>query len=141
MKANKIKFEHNGKEHILWSWKGDYWNLQSGAETGVYVYDRSIKNISQYNAIDVNMPMTLSLYYIRDDGEIDSIFNWVPDEYQWWITGFNANYNKKNPDNMKSICSVDFSYNPDMYKSIRIISYDRDKLIFDDKNCTVWIIF
>ena len=42
---------------------------------------------------------------------------------------------------MKSICSVDFSYNPDMYKSIRIISYDRDKLIFDDKNCTVWIIF
>lgn len=141
MKANKIKFEHNGKEHILWSWKGDYWNLQSGAETGVYVYDRSIKNISQYNAIDVNVPMTLSLYYIRDDGEIDSIFNWVPDEYQWWITGFNANYNKKNPDNMKSICSVDFSYNPDMYKSIRIISYDRDKLIFDDKNCTVWIIF
>ena len=96
MKANKIKFEHNGKEHILWSWKGDYWNLQSGAETGVYVYDRSIKNISQYNAIDVNMPMTLSLYYIRDDGEIDSI---------------------------------------------RIISQDRDKLIFDDKNCTVWIIF
>lgn len=28
--------------YSLWTWKGDYWNLQSGAEVGLYVYNNEV---------------------------------------------------------------------------------------------------
>lgn len=142
MRRNKIRFTHNEREFILWSWKGDYWNLQSGAETGLYVYNRTVNGIEHYDAVKYNLPMTLSLYNM-DNENVQNIFFWVPDEPQWWVTGFNPYYTEADPDKMVMICSVDFSDRPDVYDSLQNTDKNRQKaeLIFDNDYNIIWIIF
>ena len=37
MRNEKFQFKPNGeKEHIVWTWRGDYYNLGTGAEIGIY---------------------------------------------------------------------------------------------------------
>jgi len=62
MAEDKFYFTGDQKSYVLWVWKGDYWNLQSGAEMGLYVYDKTIANTPHYNSVDFELPMTLSLY-------------------------------------------------------------------------------
>ena len=142
MRKNRIAFMHNGKEYILWSWKGDYWNLQSGAENGLYVYNRTVNGIPHYDAVDYELPMTLSLYNMHDN-HMENVFFWAPDEPQWWATGFNPHCTKPEPDDMVMICSVDFSDKPEMYDSVKKAKDQKQnaELIFDDNRYTVWIIF
>lgn len=37
MNYGRVDFHVNDTNYTLWAWKGDYWNLQSGAEIGLYV--------------------------------------------------------------------------------------------------------
>jgi hypothetical protein len=55
----RIKFDFTyDREYVLWGWKGDYWNLQSGAELGLYVYDTEYSGTAHYDAVDFELPMS-----------------------------------------------------------------------------------
>lgn len=147
MQRNKITFVYNGNKYILWSWKGDYWNLESGAETGLYVYDRTVNGNDQYDVVDFELPMTLSLFNSYGD-RVENVFSWVPNQKQWWITGFNPNYTEPNPEIMTIINSVDFSENEGMYYALREsymntnpVETNFSEMIFDDEYKTVWIVW
>lgn len=90
MKYLFINFSTDSKRYMLWMWKGDYWNMHSGAEIGLYTYSDDYSGISQYDAIDFKVPMTLSLYNYYKKDDIDNIFSWSPRKEQWWITGFSG---------------------------------------------------
>ncbi len=144
MDKDKLLFSCNGSDYALWLWKGDYWNLQSGAEMGLYVYNRTVNDVKHYNVVDFNLPMTLSLYNSYN-GYVENVFSWAPNENQWWITGFNPEYSDPNPNVMVTIGSIDFTGHEDMYESLKsrfalLKSMDRS-LIFDDEYNTVWIVW
>ena len=39
MNVLPISFDTEDGAYALWVWKGDYWNLNSGGEIGLYEYD------------------------------------------------------------------------------------------------------
>lgn len=146
MNYGRVEFETERKTYALWTWKGDYWNLQSGAEVGLYVYDKKLNDNRYYDAVDFEIPMTLSLYNYNNKNNIETIFNWAPEKEQWWITGFNPELTEPNPEKMISVASIDLSTNKDLYYALK--GTDNSKfhndlqskhLIFDDKSCIVWI--
>lgn len=147
MLNEQFTFTSNGQKHVLWAWKGDYWNLQSGAEIGLYSYDRAVNNTNHYNVVDFTLPMTLNLYNYYSKSNIDNVFSWAPDENQWWITGFNTRFTEPNPDDMVVLGSIDFTGRESMYNDFRndIINGKKAELkdytIFDDDSNTVWIVW
>lgn len=63
-----------------------------GSEMGIYkkAIDVDIlgKDIEHWKVADFNLPMTLNLYE-NQNGSYTTLFNWYPENPQWWITGFN----------------------------------------------------
>ena len=53
MNNGRLKAKIDDKEYVLWMWKGDYWNLQSGAEIGLYKYKGKYSGTEQYDAIEI----------------------------------------------------------------------------------------
>lgn len=151
MHKGRFIFDYGSDTYAIWMWKGDYWNLQSGAEIGLYIYDRTVSDNKQYDAINFEIPMKLSLFnYYRDTtGRVDCLYNWEPTEEQWWITGFNPNYNDANPEYMVSIGRIDLTDNIPMYNAIKenikierlYKDIERNNFILDDENHTVWVCF
>lgn len=64
-------------------WKGDYLNLNSGAEIGIA--SGKMTHYAKVKAVDMNMSL-----YKYDTYSITNIVNWYPDDPQWWITGFSG---------------------------------------------------
>ena len=131
-------------------WKGDYWNLQSGAEIGLYEYNRKVTGNDQYDAIDFEIPMELSLFnYDNSTEKIECLFNWKPGVYQWWVTGFNPEFKEANPMKMTSIGKLKLEDNKDLYYAMKENSNKQEKyeditcsnMLFDDENSCVWICF
>ena len=60
-------------------WKGDYWNLQSGTEIGLYRYKGIYSGVKQYDVVDFEVPMKLYLYY-NEGGSYSNVFSWEPTE-------------------------------------------------------------
>ena len=85
--------------------------------------------------------MTLCLYNNLGDGKHENIFAWVPDEPQWWITGFNPEKTEPDYTKMVLVGSIDFSSKIDIYNNIKDTYYVREacEIMFDDKNHTIWI--
>ena len=87
--------------------------------------------------------MKLNLYN-KCNGNIDTIFKWEPFEKQWWITGFNPEYEPV-VENQVMIGTLDLSEHEDMYNKLKTSYYDDDKetndanLFFDDEDSLVWI--
>lgn len=148
----------DGKEYVLWAWKGDYWCLNSGAEIGLYVNDPKSDDISteetiHYSAVDFEVPMTLSLYNYEESDDniisIKNIFSWNPAVPQWWITGFNSRpeYANPDPEKLAVIGTVDFSQHKDLFFSLKdsvsdgLASKYKDYVILDEEDFTVWIIW
>ncbi|MCR5143631.1 MAG: hypothetical protein K6C68_14130 [Ruminococcus sp.] len=101
---------------------------------------------THYDYAGFTVPMTLSLYNYYSSNDIISIYNWAPNEPQWWITGFDAYEYLPDPNKMAYIASIDFSDNEDMYNSVektKAIQYygdlEKRHMIFDDDNMIVWI--
>lgn len=149
---NNLRFDFSdGKEdYALWMWKGDYWNLHSGAEVGLYVSPTEYSGTDHYDVIDFELPMKLSLYnYDSNDADkTDCLFRWAPEIKQWWVTGFNPKYKDPNPNVMVAVGSIDFTGYEDIYNGLKNAKNDydvdskksyEDYLIFDDYNYTVWI--
>lgn len=146
MDYGKVTFSYNGDKYALWMWKGDYWNLQSGAEVGLYTYDTIYSGIEQYNAVDFEVPMSLFLYNYHSKDEIENVFSWRPEKKQWWITGFNPKFKEPNPKEMVSIGTIDLSDDRSLYNAFRnnIKNFDRigeSNIVFDDESYKVWIIW
>ncbi len=140
MKMDRLPFEYGEDGYIIWMWNGDYWNLQGGAETGLYVYDRTVNGVDHYNVVDFNLPMTLSLYRRSENG-IEAVFCWAPGEPQWWITGFNPDYTEPDPEDMITVCSIDFTEKSEMWDSIEINLSKYDNIMLDEEHHTVWIVW
>jgi hypothetical protein len=115
MQQGKFPFDTNSDgvfDYILWAWKGDYINLGAGAELGIYkrwAYGNDIWTVDKSLA----MKMTLKLQY---NGS--TIIDWQPTAKQWWITGFNPNYQNKNASTPKATDTVAFT-NTTMYNAFK----------------------
>lgn len=148
MNYGRVDFNVDEDIYTLWTWKGDYWAFESGAEVGLYKYNKELSEKAgsfHYDAVDFEVPMTLSLYNY-DNGKYRNVFHWVPEDKQWWITGFNPFFNEPNPNIMVSVASVDLKEYPDFYDALKNTKnnkyhdqLNKEHLIFDDTEKTVWI--
>jgi Ca2+-binding RTX toxin-like protein len=152
------------QEYVLWAWRGDYLNLRSGAEIGLYIYSGATYTghngtaTKHYNVVDFELPMTLSLYNYNSQSDIENVFSWEPIQNQWWITGFNTSEEFATPDPKKMVVigSVDFAGHEDVYEALKYtVSPDNDApsekarkfLIFKNEADTstddyiVWIVW
>lgn len=145
MNNGRLKAKNDDNDYILWMWKGDYWNLQSGAEIGLYEYKGEYLETEQYDAIDYEVPMELYLYNYYDKGNIENVFSWKPIVNQWWITGFNVKYTEPDPKKMVTIGKVDLSEHKDLYysfsKSDEYKDIDKENLVFDSINKCIYVIW
>lgn len=147
MNYGRVDFNTGTFQYTLWAWKGDYWNLQSGAEVGLYRYAFDSDDNPHYEAINFEVPMTFSLYNYYSKDNIINVFNWAPSINQWWITGFDPTEYLPDPDKMMMISSIDLSDRVGMYDALKASDDDEDyhdylkseHLIFDDETQTVWI--
>ena len=135
-------------QYVLWTWKGDYWNMQSGAEMGLYFRndnDPAYSEPDHYTAIGFEVPMTLSLYNCYSKDNIENVFNWYPNTPQWWITGFNPSFTEPDSDIMQIIGTVNLCDRPAMYDGLKNYAQNEAKifesLIFDDKQQIVWVLW
>ena len=104
-------------------------------------------SVKRCNIIDFELPMTLGLYNHYDKDNIEYIFNWAPTEKQWWITGFNPEFDEPNSENMVLIGKINFAGYEEMYRGLQYAIENIDKykmyknrMIFD-KEYTVWVIW
>ena len=87
MLVEDIPYSYNNKEYVLWMWKGDYWNLGTGSEIGLY--QQSAESRTHYDAVDFLCFTQLSTYKYSDGQVYGSYYNWNPvHNKQWWITAF-----------------------------------------------------
>lgn len=144
MDYGKVTFQVGATEYALWAWKGDYWNLQSGAEVGLYIYNRQVSDTPQCDAVDFEVPMTLSLYNRQGNG-YETLFHWAPDVPQWWVTGFHPEYKEPVPGEMVSVASIDLSGHSELFdalcdsETVKYKNITDDHLILDKDAQTVWI--
>lgn len=154
MNYDRADFSANGKKYALWFWKGDYWNLQSGAEIGLYENPTMLSGTYHYDAVDFEVPMTLSLYNYYSKNNIEHVFSWLPTTEQWWITGFNVHFKEPNPNVMVSVGSVDLSSKTSIYEGLKATKKDilnkptnnkyrlfKNNLLLDDDTKTAWLIW
>lgn len=152
MKFEKFEFKSNNDKHVLWAWKGDYWNLRSGAEIGLYNNPTFVSGSEHWDTIDFELPMTLSLYNYYSPNNIENVFSWLPSEKQWWVTGFNPKFKNPDPEVMVSVGSIDFTGHEDLYNGIKETKinvenninnedYDiyKNNIIIDEDGHTVWV--
>jgi len=109
MRKEKFRFKIDNKEYIVWTWKGNYLNLGSGAEIGIYQNPHYIKNtgVVQWDSVSFRLPMTLNLYNYNSVSDIENVFTWAPVEKQWWITGFNPKAIYPNAGKMVSLGTME----------------------------------
>ncbi|OUM63570.1 hypothetical protein PIROE2DRAFT_9851 [Piromyces sp. E2] len=110
---NEGMFKYDGKNYILWAWKGDYINLGAGAELGIYKGGKNRKD--HWDAApDKAMPMTLTLTH-KTKGTIVNKWNnnGAP---TWWITAFNPKYRNLKSKDLTATFTVTFK-DTKMYKA------------------------
>ena len=145
-----IKFpfkDSDNKRYVIWAWRGSYLNLGSGAEIGVYTNPHTLPvvGIEQWDVVNFTLPMTLNLYNYYSKNDIENIFCWAPNAEQWWITGFNPEFDDPNVSKMVSLGSIDFVGHEDMFQSLKNeVENDatrKDLMIFDEDGHTIWFIW
>lgn len=114
------KVVDEGEEFIIWSWKGDYLGLGAGAETGIYQvmdgdkYDNEeyIWNGKEYSYIyaevnkDYSAKMELTL---KNKTTNEVLYEYKPEEFQWWITGFDTAVQNIKAEELEAVTKIDFS--------------------------------
>jgi len=102
MRNDKFEFKTNGQDYVLWCWKGDYLNLGAGSELGIYKRWQYCDEIWQ---VDKNLALTMTMRLTYNGS---TIIDYSPSVKQWWITGFNSNYDDKHRDSLKAYYTVRF---------------------------------
>ncbi len=131
---NKFEFTtKDGTDYVIWMWKGDYINLGSGAEVGIY--KESVIPGHWLTSNENAMPMSLKLQEI-DSGKV--LFDYHPSEDQWWINGFDPSNQNAYAKNLQLTVTIDFSSNPDIYAAFKE-TWDGSAWKFDDMQATyIW---
>ena len=115
-------------------WKGDYINLGSGAEVGIY--KESAIPGHWLTSTENAMPMSLKLQEI--DGR-KVLLDYHPSENQWWINGFDPSNPNAYAENLQLTVTIDFSNNPDIYAAFKE-TWDGSAWTFNDMQATyTWI--
>ncbi len=125
-------------------------NLGSGAEIGIYTNPHHLE--IPYTPIGMDhwevdkscaLSMKLYLYNYYSSTDIDNIFCWEPEEPQWWITGFNPDFDKPKVVDMTLIGVIDFEGDTEMYDALKenIEIQDKKYLIFDEDGQKVWFMW
>lgn len=83
-------------------------------------------------AKDISMPMSLRLRKI-DSNEI--LFDYSPEEFQWWINGFDPSHQYANADNLELQITIDFSMYKDLYDAFKE-TWDGSAWKFNDMQAT-----
>ena len=131
MDVNKTQITVDGKDYIIWAWKGDYINLGAGAETGIY--EEGIGNIHWFTSTESAQKMELTL----TDKSGNKIMEYMPDEKQWWINGFNPQYQDNQASDLISTTKIYFSDSEKdmaMWNALVKSEYGRGKWQFDMDN-------
>ena len=80
------------------------------------------------------MPMSLRLRKIDSD---EILFDYSPEEFQWWINGFDPSNQNAYAENLQLTVTIDFSSNPDIYRAFKeAMEANNEKWIFDDMQAT-----
>lgn len=124
-------FHSQGTEYTIWMWKGDYYNLGAGAETGIYRGDQYHKE----SASDTNLRMALSLY---DKNTGEKIFSYNPSDPQWWNNGFNPAYQDYKVDDLEVHVSIDFSEEPELWDGFYGKYEKKGSWCFDEANSVAY---
>ena len=112
MDSAKFEFTStsDGKNYMLWAWKGDYLNLGAGAELGIY-YDSIIPGHWGVDK-DLAMEMPLELEYTNPKtARKITLFTYKPGKPQWWITGFKPSVRIAHENDLTANYSVTFNNN------------------------------
>ena len=128
MESHRFPFSYNGLDYTIWTWKGDYINLGAGAELGIY------RGSKGHLTVDKSLAMWMGMI-VAYNGEY--IIEYYPNENQWWITGFNPEYQNVNAKDL--LVAVGFMFNDSgMYGAFRKEWYGDPRLIFhDDLNMVI----
>ena len=119
MKSKKFKFSYNGKQYVLWAWKGDYLNLGAGAEIGIYYGGEPHWRVDKKLAMKMTMSVIYKgkriIYYAKNT---------------WWLTGFNPKYLCADVSKLKVTYRVIFN-SKEMYNAFK--KYHKKTWTFNDK--------
>lgn len=89
--------------------------------------------------------MTLNLYNYFSKSDVENVFDWEPDEEQWWITGFDPAYMNPDHNKMVSLGSVDYTGCEELFNALKsAVQNDltlKDYMIFDENGHTVWLVW
>lgn len=124
-KHNRLDFAVGDTEYTLWLWKGDYYNLGAGAESGIYRGN----SFQRQSAADANLYMKLNLY----DAGGNVVFVYDPGQANWWTTGFNPDWQDTRQEDLIAFGSVDFSANPELWDAFYGEHWWREGWCFDEK--------
>ena len=94
-----------------------------------------------FDCIDFEIPMQVSLYNYDKHKKCftDNVFNWFPNQNQWWGTGFNWRYQDPDKDDMFVIGVVDLSQYEEIYQGFKTRKIKSKSLLFDDHANKIWI--
>lgn len=119
MRSRKFDFDTDDdgiSDYILWAWKGDYLTLGAGAELGIYKR-WGLSGEIWVAAKNKAMRMTMTLDYCLNNCR-KNIINWQANRYEWWVTGFNCNYQHVDRDDLYATFNVTFE-DKDMYEGFK----------------------
>ena len=137
MDVGKYPFTlEDGTSYTIWMWKGDYYNLGAGCETGIYYGNEG--DYHWNSADNTNLYMSLALY---DKKNGKWIFNYNPTDPQWWITGFNPKEQDRKAEDLEVHGSIDFSQNPDMWDAFYGEYKGEKGWCFDEENKTAYYVW
>ena len=146
-KNKSVEFTVDGQTYMFWSWKGDYMNLGTGAETGIY---KKYSDTHWLTATEKSTDMELNLYNYKNNS---TIVDFKPSEEkdepyggkQWWITGFNPKYQNAKAEDLYSTTVIDFNNmenGEEMYEAFKeATKADRRKKTqwtFTDDKKAIW---
>ena len=126
-------------------------NITQESKEVIYAYGMELLISDVLNTIIV---LLIALISHSSGLVIDSYYHWLPDEDQWWITGFVPNiydYGVKENE-LIQIASVDLSsfydyssHQNKVFEDLRDMYEDdvryNDNLIFDNKNQLIWLVW
>ena len=131
--VDKKKFpftNKDGTDYVIWMWKGDYVNLGTGAEVGIYEESSILGH--WLTGKENSMPMSLKLEEI-DSGNV--LFDYHPTEEQWWINGFDPSNQNAYAENLQLTVTIDFSNNPELYGGFKD-AYTDSEWVFGNMRAT-----
>uniref|UniRef100_I5ASF0 RHS repeat-associated core domain protein n=1 Tax=Eubacterium cellulosolvens (strain ATCC 43171 / JCM 9499 / 6) TaxID=633697 RepID=I5ASF0_EUBC6 len=88
--AHKAAVTVGDESYCLWTWKGDYLNLGTGMEEGIYKASNpggktNVNDIAFWDCMRDN-PTTMEMVMIDKNGRV---LAYAPEKAHWWATAFN----------------------------------------------------